>query len=65
MRARPTWQRDLFEELKATAGVPTTLKAALVRHIGVLLAEALGKTSVKTRPCENTANERGHEQDHS
>jgi hypothetical protein len=55
----------LFEEEKAIARVPTTLKAAVIRHIGVLLAEALGKTSVKTRPCENTANERGHEQDHS
>ena len=65
MRAKPNRQRDLFEKQRATTRVPTTLKATLVRRIGVLLIEAIGSASVKARPCENTASETGHEQDHS
>lgn len=65
MRARPNRQRDLFEEQKATTQVPTTLKATLVRRIGVLLVEAIGDAGVKARPGDNTASETGHEQDHT
>ena len=65
MRSRPRRQRDLFEEEQATAQVPATLKATLVRRVGELLVEAIGDGSVKARTGDNAANEAGHEQDHT
>ena len=65
MRPRRSWQRDLFEEEKPPAQVPTTLKATLVRRIGELLVEAIGDGSVKARTGDNPASETGHEQDHA
>jgi hypothetical protein len=55
----------LFEEEQATAQVPATLKATLVRRVGELLVEAIGNGSVKARTGGNAANEAGHEQDHT
>ena len=49
MRPTPSRQRDLFEEDKPTAQVPTTLTVTLVRRIGELLVEAIGDSSVKPR----------------
>lgn len=65
MRPRPSWQRDLFEEEKPTAQVPTTLTATLIRRIGELLVEAIGDGRVKARTGDNTASEAGHEQNHA
>ena len=63
MRPRPRRQRDLFEDGKPTAEVPTILKATVVRRIGELLVEAAGDG--KPRTSDNSANGRGHEQDHT
>jgi hypothetical protein len=65
MRPRLNRQRDLFEEDKPTAQVPSTLTATLVRRIGELLVEAIGDGSAKARIGEHPASEAGHEQDHT
>jgi len=65
MRPRLSRQRDLFEEGKPSAQVPTTLKATVVRRIGELLVEAIGDGSVKARTGDNAASEAGHEQNHA
>jgi hypothetical protein len=62
MRPRPRRQRDLFGDEKPAAEVPTILKATVVRRIGELLVEAI--RDGKARTGDNSANGRGHEQDH-
>ena len=47
MRPRPRRQRDLFEDGKPTAEVPTILKATVVRRIGELLVEAVRRRQDK------------------
>ena len=65
MRPRPSQQRDLFEENKPTAQVPTTLTATLVRRIGELLVEAIADGTIEARMGDNKASGAAHEQDHA
>jgi hypothetical protein len=65
MRAGPSRQRDLFEEDRPAAEVPTTVRVTLIRLIEELLVEAIVDGSVEPRADGNAAREARHEQDHA
>ncbi len=65
MRAGPSRQRDLFEEDRPAAEVPTTVRVTLIRLIEELLVEAIVDVSVEPKADGNAAREARHEQDHA
>jgi hypothetical protein len=65
MGAGPSRQRDLFEEDRPAAEVPTTVRVTLIRLIEELLVEAVVDGSVAPRADGNAAREAGDEQDHA
>jgi hypothetical protein len=65
MRAGPSRQRNLFEEHRPAAEVPTTVRMTLIRLIEELLVEAVVDGSIEPRADGSAAGEAGHEQDHA
>ena len=65
MRAGPSRQRDLYEEDRPAAEVPTTVRVTLIRLIEELLVEAIVDASVEPKADGNAAREARHEQYHA